>query len=65
LSALDDDTREPLADLLRRVQRENGITVFHVTHRRSEAARLADVVLRLEAGRVELTSNLCAINSLN
>jgi ABC-type sugar transport system ATPase subunit len=52
LSALDDDTREPLADLLRRVQRETGITVLHVTHRRSEAARLADALFRLDAGRV-------------
>ena len=52
LSALDDDTREPLAELLHRVQRESVVTVLHVTHHRSEAARLADVLFRLEAGRV-------------
>ncbi|MEI6391252.1 MAG: ATP-binding cassette domain-containing protein [Verrucomicrobiota bacterium] len=52
LSALDDDTREPLADLLHRVQRESAVTVLHVTHHLSEAARLADVLFRLEAGRV-------------
>jgi ABC-type sugar transport system ATPase subunit len=52
LSALDDDTREPLAELLHRVQRESAVTVLHVTHHRSEAARLADVLFRLEAGRV-------------
>ena len=52
LSALDDDTREPLADLLHRVQRETAVTVLHVTHQRSEAARLADLLLRLENGRV-------------
>ncbi len=52
LSALDDGTREPLADLLHRVQRETRITILHVTHRRSEAARLADVLFRLDDGRV-------------
>ncbi len=52
LSALDDETREPLAELLHRVQRETAVTVLHVTHQRSEAARLADVLFRLEGGRV-------------
>ena len=52
LSALDDDTREPLADLLHKVQRETAVTVLHITHQRSEAARLADVLFRLEDGRV-------------
>ena len=52
LSALDDDTREPLADLLHRVQRETAVTGLHVTHHRTEAARLADVLFRLDGGRV-------------
>ena len=52
LSALDDDTREPLADLLHKVQRETAVTVLHITHHRSEAARLADILFRLEDGRV-------------
>ncbi len=52
LSALDDDTREPLADLLRSVQRETAVTVLHITHNRSEAARLADILFRLEDGRI-------------
>ena len=52
LSALDDDTREPLAELLHRVQRETAVTVLHVTHHPAEAARLADVLFRLESGRV-------------
>jgi ABC-type sugar transport system ATPase subunit len=52
LSALDDDTREPLADLLHRVQRETAVTVLHITHHRSEADRLADNLFRLESGRV-------------
>jgi len=52
LSALDDDTREPLADLLHKVQRETAVTVLHITHQRSEAARLADNLFRLEDGRI-------------
>ena len=52
LSALDDDTREPLADLLHRVQRETAVTVLHITHHLSEATRLADVLFRLDAGEV-------------
>ena len=52
LSALDDDTREPLAELLHQIQRETAVTVLHVTHHRSEAARLADVLFRLDAGSV-------------
>jgi ABC-type sugar transport system ATPase subunit len=56
LSALDDETREPLADLLSEVQRETVVTVLHVTHRQSEAARLADVLFRLDAGCVVETT---------
>ncbi len=50
LSALDDDTRESLANLLHRVQRETSVTVLHVTHQASEAARLADVLFHLNGG---------------
>ncbi len=52
LSALDDETREPLAELLHRVQRETSVTVLHITHRSSEAERLADILFRLEGGRI-------------
>jgi ABC-type sugar transport system ATPase subunit len=53
LSALDDDARESMYDLLQQVQKRTGVTTLHVTHSRREAARLGDVVLRLEAGRIE------------
>ena len=52
LSALDEEMRDSLATLLRRVQRETSVTVLHVTHQRSEAARLADVLFRFEGGRI-------------
>ena len=42
LSALDEDTRAEMVDLLRSVQRITGVTVLHITHSRAEATRLAD-----------------------
>ena len=52
LSALDEELRDDLAALLKRVQREHGITALHITHSRAEAAALADVVFRLDEGRI-------------
>lgn len=52
LSALDEDLRDDLATLLRKIQRELGITALHITHSRSEAAQLADTIFRLEGGSV-------------
>jgi ABC-type sugar transport system ATPase subunit len=53
LSALDEELRDDLATLLKRVQRELGLTALHITHSRREAEQLADVRLKLEAGRVD------------
>jgi molybdate/tungstate transport system ATP-binding protein len=52
LSALDDETRGSIADLLERIRVEGQVTVLHVTHNRAEADRLADVRFRVENGRV-------------
>ncbi len=52
LSALDEELRDDLAALLKRVQREHGITALHITHSRAESAALADVVFRLSEGRI-------------
>lgn len=52
LSALDEELRDDLATLLKRVQRELGLTALHITHSGREAEQLADVLLRMEAGRV-------------
>jgi ABC-type sugar transport system ATPase subunit len=54
LSALDDDTRHSMIDLLKKVQHETGVTALHVTHNRGEAEKLADCRLQLVEGRVEL-----------
>ncbi|MDR3403720.1 MAG: ATP-binding cassette domain-containing protein [Chthoniobacter sp.] len=56
LSALDEELRDDLAALLRRVQREHGVTALHITHSRAEAELLADVQFRLADGRISETS---------
>lgn len=52
LSALDEETRAEMVALLKRVQKEAGVTVLHVTHNSGEAEQLADVRLHLRDGRV-------------
>jgi len=52
LSSLDDDTRDTLVELLARLRGSREVTVLHVTHNRSEADRLGEIVFRLEAGVV-------------
>lgn len=52
LSALDEDTRDEIAVLLKQTQRNYSVTTLHITHSRHEAAQLADVVFRIDAGRV-------------
>ncbi|MEY5010824.1 MAG: hypothetical protein RLZZ253_1963 [Verrucomicrobiota bacterium] len=50
LSALDDDTREGLLELLQEIHRSEPVTVLHVTHHREEARRLATFRLHLHNG---------------
>ncbi len=52
LSALDEQTREQMYELLAEVKRQAAVTVLHVTHSRLEAERLADKLLRLTDGQV-------------
>ena len=55
LTALDDDTRRQMIDLLKRLQRDTGVTTLHITHNQDEAATLADVLLELVDGRIRLS----------
>jgi ABC-type sugar transport system ATPase subunit len=50
LSALDEDTRGGMVELLRDVQRRTGVTTLHVTHSVTEARRLADRLFVLQGG---------------
>ena len=52
LSAVDEETRGEMYDLLRKVQSEVGVTALHITHSRSEAETLADRVFVLREGRI-------------
>ena len=53
LSALDDETRREMYELLEKVQENTGVTILHVTHNLEEAEQLADRILRLQNGKVE------------
>ncbi len=52
ISALDEDMRDDMMALLKRIQQEHVITVLHVTHSSREAEQLADCVLRMEDGLI-------------
>jgi molybdate/tungstate transport system ATP-binding protein len=52
LSALDEETRRQMCDLLKRVQAHSSATVLHVTHNSAEAHLLGDRVLVIEQGQV-------------
>jgi len=52
LAAVDPDRRDELRRLIRRLQRERSLTTIYVTHDRTEAAELGDVVAFMAAGRI-------------
>jgi molybdate/tungstate transport system ATP-binding protein len=56
LSALDEELRDDLAALLKRIQRDLGVTALHITHSAREAAQLSDVLFRLDDGHVRESS---------
>ena len=53
LSALDDETRRQMCDLLANIRVRTGVTTLHITHNLAEAQMLADCLFRLENGRIE------------
>ena len=53
LSALDPFLRVRMRAELKRLQRRLGITFIHVTHSQEEAMALADLVVLMNAGRIE------------
>lgn len=52
LSALDDDTRSQLVDILRSIRDRRQVTILHITHNRAEAESLAELRLRIRDGAV-------------
>lgn len=53
LSALDDETRERIMNLLMQVQQHTGVTTLHVTHNRREAEGLGTLGLKIIKGAIE------------
>jgi molybdate transport system ATP-binding protein/molybdate/tungstate transport system ATP-binding protein len=56
LSALDEETRHEMYELLKRVQRQTGVTTLHVTHTKAEAKSLAQRLLVLDSGAVRVAA---------
>lgn len=56
LSALDEDMRQDMCELLEKVQQQTGVTILHITHQLSEAQRLADSIWVLKDGRVAVSN---------
>ena len=54
LSALDEDTRGEICDLLINVQHVTGVTALHITHNISESDRLGDVKLTINNGKLSM-----------
>jgi ABC-type sugar transport system ATPase subunit len=52
LSAVDENTREEMYELLRRVQTETGVTALHVTHNTAEAQLLAHSLFLMRDGKI-------------
>lgn len=52
LSALDESTRGGMYELLKTIQQQTGVTTLHITHSRTEARKLGDVLLKIEEGQV-------------
>ena len=54
LSALDDESRADICTVLEGVRTRTGVTVLHITHNLAEAERLADTLLRLHHGSIDI-----------
>jgi len=56
-SALDDETRAEMYELIGSVTRDAGVTAIHITHSQAEADVLGDRLFRMDAGRLASTGN--------
>jgi molybdate/tungstate transport system ATP-binding protein len=54
LSALDDETRDEICDLIESLRQNHPFAALHITHSRAEAERLGDEIFLLDAGGCEL-----------
>lgn len=63
LSALDEETRLQMCDLLEDIRQKTGVTTLHITHNVHEAETLADCLFRLEDGRIETVNGKTAVTA--
>ena len=52
LSALDDQTRKRVADLLKAVHEKEQVTVLHITHNSEDALRIGTSIFKFEEGQI-------------
>lgn len=52
MSALDEETRTDLHDMIRSIREKADVTTLHITHNRAEAEALADRIIIIENGRI-------------
>lgn len=52
LSALDDETRFHISDLLATIHRQENVTVLHITHNKDDAQRLGTLQLQFSGGKI-------------
>ena len=64
LSALDDETRHHLYEVLQRIRAHFEVTALHVTHSREEARELADRVIRIEDGKAVTFTDVAKLPQL-
>ncbi|MCL5099156.1 MAG: ABC transporter ATP-binding protein [Candidatus Omnitrophica bacterium] len=54
LSALDEDTRIEMGNLLQTVREHTAVTILHISHNLSEARRHSDRIFRLKDGKIRM-----------
>jgi ABC-type sugar transport system ATPase subunit len=52
LSSLDEDKKEEMFIVLEKIKKNINVTTLHITHSRSEADRLGDIILILKDGKI-------------
>lgn len=58
LSALDDDTKDEMMCLLSTLKENSELTILHVTHSKTEAMKLGDVIFNFKDGKVQELTEL-------
>jgi molybdate/tungstate transport system ATP-binding protein len=53
LSALDEDILEEICELFTKTLKKENVTALHITHSKTEASRLGDVVFHLDGGMLK------------